>query len=670
MFAYKPLITIVLLSVVPGLSTLADEAPSPAPIPVTAGVRIRSAARLKPGAYRLADQGSGIVQITGSGFEVDCAGARIVGPGKGQGIGIRITDARNVTIRNADVTGCLWGIVLERCVGVRLVHCRSSVNNDLKPGTVIDESGREPEDQWGGGILIRDCRDCTAQRCTAQYQWDGIDIIRSEGCVIEDGDVSYNGNWGVHFWDSSRNAFRRNRAVWCTTGGGKLYQALTGWQTYDAQAVGIDHNSCENVIEGNDLRFGGDAIFIRANEGPITPGTVVPPHNGSHRNVLRDNDCSFSPNNAIEVDLVDDTVIENNNCSNSHYGMWLGYSRRCVVRGNICINDTAHAVEIENGQSDLFEHNVFGWDVGRPNDALVYLRQNGRDATPSRAYKLVGNDFYGAGVGVLLRRTEADLTGNWLETVDGQGALVRQETPSDVREVGTEAHPPYRDADPGPLVKQLRPGVPARVDALATPGEVLPPVVEVAGIPVWVSIRDNVPGVAELRFPADMWDRPAATSAGVRVRSNRRWTSYRNVAPVWPPDRPRIDSITPNPARIGDTVTVRGVNLGGASRLLLNGKPVPILVKDPGGDLPPNEDLSFRLPEGILVPSRYNLIWERGTGENRVHTWPITFSVDVRTSEMPHLISATFDPRTLKVGDLLKVTMTVRNNCRPPPRSR
>ena len=45
--------------------------------------------------------------------------------------------------------------------------------------------------------------------------------------MIQHGDFSYNGNWGVHFWGSSRNTFRDNRAVWCTTGSGKLFQAFT-----------------------------------------------------------------------------------------------------------------------------------------------------------------------------------------------------------------------------------------------------------------------------------------------------------------------------------------------------------------------------------------------------------------------------------------------------------
>src|SRR5262249_31689946 len=162
-----------------------------------------------------------------------------------------------------------------------------------------------------------------------------------------------------------KNVFRRNRAIWCTTGAGTLYQALTGWSTLDAQAVGIDHSSCDNLIEENDLRFGGDGVFIRANEGGIMPGSPVPPLHSSDRNILRRNDCSFSPNSAIEADFIEGTVIEDNNCSYSHYGLWLGWSRDSIVRGNICLNDTEHAIEIGNGQNGLIENNLFGFDKDR-----------------------------------------------------------------------------------------------------------------------------------------------------------------------------------------------------------------------------------------------------------------------------------------------------------------
>lgn len=634
------------------------------PVSLTSGLKVTGGTTIKPGTYRLSDTESGILQVSGSDFTVDMRGVKIVGPGTGKGIGIHITDARNVTIKGADVSGCLWGIVIERSIGVKLLDCRTSRNNNLKPGSVIDESGREPEDQWGGGILLRDSRDCLAQRCVSQYQWDGVDVVRSDHNTIEDGDYSYNGNWGIHLWNSSRNIFRRNRAIWCTTGGGTLFQALTGWQTYDSQAVGIDHNSNENLIEGNDLRFGGDAIFIRANEGGIAPGAPVPPRNSSDRNILRYNDCSFSPNNAIEVDFVEGTIIEGNNCSFSNYGMWLGYARNCVVKNNICLNDSNHAVEIENGQGDRFERNVFGFDTPRPGTALVYLRQNGRDRTPSAGYVFKENLFYGteANRAVLLKDTQAELGGNVALNADFSGGEVfgkeyglpqgKQTNPA----VGNSLFQLGSDNDPSlyPVIS-IRPGSLVTLNGQKLHGA-SPTIVEVEGIPV--QVKSEAFDKVTFRMPEDLWDRPQKETVTLRVFNGRQWSKPMSARLSWPGNLPRITEVSPNPAKIGDTITLTGANLSGG-RVLLNNQPAKILESTP-------TRLTLQLPEGILVPTRYNLLWERGEEENRVHTAPLTFGVQVPQEQMPHLLSVTFEPKTLRVGELLKVTMTLRNNLPTP----
>ncbi len=630
-----------------------------APITLKSGLKITGSAVVRPGEYRLDDSGGGIVQVSGRNFTVDFRGARLVGGGANRGIGIHITDARNITIKNADVSRYLWGIVVERSVGVRLVNCTASRNGDLPPGTVIDESGREPEDNHGGGIILRDSRRCRVDRCTAQYQWDGIDVVRSEGNVIQDGDYSYNGNWGLHLWNASRNIFRRNRAVWCTTGGGALFQALTGWQTYDAQAVGIDHNSNENRIEDNDLRFGGDGIFIRANEGPIAPGTVVPPKNGSHRNILRNNDCSFSPNNAIEVDLVDDTLIEGNNCSYSHYGMWLGYSRRCVVRDNIAVNCTAHAVEIENGQGDVFERNVFGYDAPR-EASLVYLRQNGRDKTPSGPYTFRNNLFYGARKAIELRATSLYLDGNLLAQPSTDSPIPQMVVADAASRVTGETQGQRASQMPAQFSppQDIRAGSPITLSGSGLRAAEAPPVVEVEGIPAWV--RRATDRAITFWMPADLWDRPARDVVRVRVLNGDRWSQPMEVPVSWPPGQPRIDGITPNPAHLGETVTITGHFLSG--RLLFNNAPVPELTRQRNGD---QVVVTAKLPEGILTPTRYNVLFEQRNGTVR-RTWPVTFAVEVPSAQMPHLVSATFSPTRLRVGDLLKVTLVVRNNLPHP----
>lgn len=625
---------------------------------LSAGMKITQAAKIMPGEYRLEDKGGGILQVSGRDFTLDLSGIRILGPGKREGIGIHITDARNVTIKNAYVTGMRWGVVLERCVGVTLEDCNISHNGNLVPGTVIDESGGEAEDQHGGGILLRDSQKCSLKRCKAMYQWDGIDVVRSEDNIIEDGDYSYNNNWGVHFWASSRNTFRRNRAVWCTTGQGELWQALSGWQTYDAQAVAIDHNSNENLIEANDLRFGGDGIFIRANEGPLDPttGIATPVRNGSHRNILRNNDCSFSPNNAIEVDFVDDTLIEGNNCSYSNYGMWLGYSRRSIVRNNIALHCTRRAVEIENGQNGVFENNYFGYPVSTQDDALVYLRQNGRDKTPSGPYRFTGNIFSGAKTGVLLRKTPALLENNRFYTFIGENVAVQADADSQVSEKNSikAVSPALKVAGPQPTVI-IKPGAWTTIRHKEIVPQANPTVVEMEGIPLWVkSVRK---GTLTFWMPEDFWLRPAKEKVSLTIYDGKHALFSLPAQIEWPKEALRVTQVSPASAQPGETVTLEGVNLielrdNPPARVLFNGKPVTLLSAAP-------EKLTFRAPEHLILTTRYNMLVQKGQG---ITSWPMEYTVNVPIEKRPKLVAARFEPTTLKVGELLKVTLEVQND--------
>jgi hypothetical protein len=205
---------------------------------------------------------------------------------------------------------------------------------------------------------------------------------------------------------------------------------------------------------------------------------------------------------------------------------------------------------------------------------------------------------------------------------------------------------------PAPRQKTIRPG---SLVTLKVPGVLpksLPPVVEIEGIPAQVTSVEK--DAVTFWMPADFWDRPAPEKATIRVRRGEIMSEALVLPIVWPTDSPRIDSLAPNPAKIGDEIAIKGVHLQGG-RVLLNG-----LSTD--ADTTNANTVTAKLPGGLLVPTRYNVVWELGTDEKRLRTWPITLAVDISQAQLPHLISAEFSPKTLKVGELLKVTMTVRNN--------
>ena len=360
----------------------------------------------------------------------------------------------------------------------------------------------------------------------------------------------------------------------------------------------------------------------------------MPPRNGSHRNVLRGNDCSFSPNNAIEVDLVDDTLIEGNNCSHSNYGMWLGYSRRCKVRNNICINDSSKAVEIENGQDDVFENNVFGYDTPRADNALVYLRQNGRDTTPSGPYTFEGNVFYGAKMPVTVTNTPQIELSHTL-------AVYPERIPGVLTEQGKPDNFPVFSGS-GNLVGEKFETLPAptliggtltagKLHALTAGGAVSGRTcfVEVDGIPPWT--RRVEQGQIWFWMPADFWERPAQQVTNLRVFTGRGWTEPLTVPIAWPNNKiPRIDSITPNPAQLTDNVTITGVNLDlPGTEILFNNKPGTVLESS-------GNKLTVKLPAGIVTSARYNVLVRRGEGKSEACSWPVTFRVQVSNDKQPH----------------------------------
>jgi parallel beta-helix repeat protein len=386
---------------------------------------ITHSVKFRPGIYTMRGEEPGIT-ITAHHAKINLTGVRLRGI-KGS-VGILLKDCSQVQIVNADVSGFTVDIELVHCRHVVLKQCRALNSADPGPGTVIDESGAQPQDTSGAGFLARSSSHVELSGCTAMYAWDGLDLVNSDHCSAQTCNFSYNENWGVHLWHSSANSVSRCTAIWCTTGRGRLYQALTGWQTYDADAVLIEHGSDHNTISQNDLRFGGDGIFIRSNEAPLKPGTAVPHVFSSDFNRLLNNDCSYSPNNAIEVDFVKGTLIQGNNCSLSNYGMWLGYSRYSKVVGNLCAWDTVRSIEIENGQHGTITGNILADEGPTSNKVLMFLRQNGRDATPSGPYLITNNLFLGGSTAVALIKTPVTLENNIRaanNTTDALPTLVR-----------------------------------------------------------------------------------------------------------------------------------------------------------------------------------------------------------------------------------------------------
>jgi nitrous oxidase accessory protein NosD len=186
--------------------------------------------------------------------------------------------------------------------------------------------------------------------------------------------VAHTANYAIHLWGSQECLLQDNDCRWASRS-----TPLFPRDTADSAAVLIEAGSVRNQVLRNDLRYGGDGLFVRDLEQGAR---------SSDDNYLAHNDCSHSPNNAIEVVYSRGNVIEANNASFSNYGLWLDFSRDLVVRGNRVEHNETEGIHIRSGSFRALARNrIVGNPVGlnlvetTPPKALAknVFETNGRD---------------------------------------------------------------------------------------------------------------------------------------------------------------------------------------------------------------------------------------------------------------------------------------------------
>jgi parallel beta-helix repeat protein len=155
----------------------------------------------------------------------------------------------------------------------------------------------------------------------------------------------------------------------------------------------FEEYSHHNRIVGNSLRYGGDGLFIRANN-----------RHGCNHNYVAKNDASFSPNNAFEAGFSEHNVFEDNVADFSNYGFWLGYSRHTTVRRNRVGSNRFDGIAIEQGSHNRIEEN----DIGDNRYGIRLWRASSNDrAEPSEVCVVRGNRITGSREsGVLFGRAD------------------------------------------------------------------------------------------------------------------------------------------------------------------------------------------------------------------------------------------------------------------------
>jgi len=262
----------------------------------------------------------GRMVIRESNVVIDGRGATLAGPGQEgnpdslaeAGVGIEAEGVSNVVLKNLRVQGFATGLQAEGC------------SNWVIEGCDFSNNYHNPQFGWGempdrGGIVLVRCRDFVLRGNRASRVWNGLSLTRCSNCVVDANDLSHCSNVCAKLWESSRNAFTDNNLSY----GIRIDREAGEVHARDSTCVLIESGSNDNTFTRNDIRYGGDGVFIRVLNGWVSTG-----------NVFTENDTSYANNNCVESWSPGNTYIRNI-ASHGSYGFWLGGSDRTVLIDNV-----------------------------------------------------------------------------------------------------------------------------------------------------------------------------------------------------------------------------------------------------------------------------------------------------------------------------------------------
>ncbi len=321
-------------------------------------------------------EGGSLIEVSDDGVVLDLAGAVLDGEDF-TGLGVYVHDCESVTIKNGVIKGFYYGIRAEDVGKLTIRNCVVSDNYNPRDIGWLPDTGDPSEDGFGGGVYLRTVSDSLIEGNQLNNNFDGVLLVGSDRNAISRNNASYSGNVGIHLVRSSHNVLEENRADHCIRYTGRFW-----CDTADSAGMLLEEYSHHNRIVGNNLRYGGDGFFIRANN-----------RHGCNHNYVAKNDGSFSPNNAFEAGFSQHNVFEDNVADFSNYGFWLGYSRHTTVRRNSVRSNRFDGVAVEHGSHNRIEENDIAGN--RYGVRLWRTTSDGR-AGPSQVAAVRGNRLTGS----------------------------------------------------------------------------------------------------------------------------------------------------------------------------------------------------------------------------------------------------------------------------------
>jgi len=194
---------------------------------------------------------------------------------------------------------------------------------------------------------------------------DGIILLASENCTLENNTSSWNRGNGMTLMSSHNNTISGNR---CLDNGdaGSSFTAGTG--------INLDFFCHYNTIIDNDCSFNRDqGIELRL----------------SDHNALLNNTCDANGNGGIRLSGSDHNLARNNTCQDSWYGISLYGSTGNELVNNSCTGNNNHGFTLSSGESNrLMDNTITGNRIG------IHLRKSSRD-NAIHHNEIAGNTEFG-----------------------------------------------------------------------------------------------------------------------------------------------------------------------------------------------------------------------------------------------------------------------------------
>ena len=307
------------------------------------GMVITADTTLQPGVYHLPNG----LRIEADNVTVDGTGVTLIG-GEQQGVAVHIEGRQNVTVKGLSIYSYYYGIRADECEHVTITDCMITRTAELEPYNYFLYLWKPVEEAYGGAILLNRVTGGAVQDNDVQHQMNAIMLYNTQGITVERNNGSFNSGWGVYLSAAHENVIQDNKLDFCN----RVYRRESGEERVEADAAGIVmvKGSSRNRVLRNRCRAGGDGIFVAGYEHP---GVNEP----CNDNLFEDNDCSYSPNNAIESTFSKGNIFRRNNCSKSNYGFWMGFSWDNIVEDNIVEDNFIAGVAAEHAHNITFRNN-------------------------------------------------------------------------------------------------------------------------------------------------------------------------------------------------------------------------------------------------------------------------------------------------------------------------